>query len=166
MNEQDAGKTLIKGLLIGFGTAFAVVAIFSFGMFVGEQKARFSERWGQNYSKEFGPPPAGLLGRPRGNFGGHGAAGVVIKKETDQLLLRSPDNAEKVILIKKDTYFVKNRSKASLKDVKEKSNIVVIGSPDNKGRIKARLIRIFEPENWKESKWEKDSSKPFPPSYL
>ena len=152
MSEQQTRNTLLKGLAIGFGIAFAVVVIFSFGMFIGEQKARFSSHWGDNYSREFGGPPPPLgIGGPRGPFGGHGAAGIVIKKEATQLLLRGPDNAEKVILIDKATYFVKGRDKATLKDIKEISGIVVVGTPDNKGRIKARLIRIFAPEDWKET---------------
>ncbi|MDP1809498.1 MAG: hypothetical protein Q8L35_08185 [Actinomycetota bacterium] len=167
MSEQQTRNTLLKGLVIGFGIAFGVVVIFSFGMFIGEQKARFSSHWGENYPREFGGPPSAMqFGRPRGVFGGHGAAGIVIKKEPTQLLLRSPDNVEKVILIDKTTYFVKGRDKAAFKDIKEKVGIVVIGSPDNKGRIRAHLIRIFAPGDWKETNWRRDNLKPPAPSFL
>ena len=167
MDDQESRNRLLAGIAIALGAAFAIIVIFSFGMFVGEQKARFYYRWGQNYHREFGgPPPPMQFGRPRGLFGGHGAAGTVIKKEPAKLLLRSPDNAEKVILISKDTYFVKGRDKAGFKDIKENSRIVVVGSPDNKGRIKARLIRIFESGDWKESMWRRDNSRPLPPSFL
>ena len=167
MNEEESRNRLLAGMAIALGAAFAVVLIFSFGMFVGEQKARFHYGWGRNYGREFGgPPPPMTFGRPRGSFGGHGAAGIVIKKEPSKLLLRSPDNAEKVILIDKNTYFVKGRDRAAIKDIKENSRIVVVGSPDHKGRIKARLIRIFEPGDWKESMWRRDELRPPALSFL
>jgi len=153
MDEQEVKKAgFSRGLIVGLAVAFTVVVVFSFGMFVGEQKARFSSHWNENYPREFGgPPPPFGIGGPGGPVGGHGAAGIVIKKEATQLLLRGPDNVEKVILIDKTTIFVKGRDKAALKDIKETIGIVVIGTPDSKGRIKARLIRIFAPEDWKET---------------
>ena len=156
MSEQTTHNRILERLAIGLGAALLVVIIFSFGVFIGEQKAKFSYRWGQNYHREFGgPPPMRQFGRPEGFFGGHGAAGIVIKKESSKLMLRSPDNAEKVILIDKETYFVQDRAKAGLKDIKVNSRVVVVGSPDNKGRIKARLIRIFKPADRKESMWRR-----------
>ncbi len=168
MSEEESRHRLLAGLAIAFGAAFAVMLIFSFGMFVGEQKARFHYGWGRNYGREFGgpPPPPLMFGRPRGSFGGHGAAGVVIKKEKSKLLLRSPDNAERVILIDKNTYFVQARERAALKDIKVNARVVVVGSPDAKGRIKAKLIRIFEPGDWKEPMWRKEELRLPAPSVL
>lgn len=163
MDEQEVKKTgYSRGLIVGLAVAFTVVVVFSFGMFVGEQKARFSYRWGRNYHEAFGGPPIGM-GRPQGFFGGHGADGMVVDKGPNRLVLRGRDNAEKIILIDRRTFIVKGRAKIGLKDIKERNAAVVMGSPDKKGRIKARLIRIFAPGQWEESMWERDGSKPPPP---
>lgn len=150
MDKQQAH--LIRGILIGLGVAFSVLLIFAFGVFVGEQKARFSYRWGESYHRFFGGPPLGP-GRPRGFFSGHGTAGVLVKKEKARLIIRSPDNIERIILIDKDTFIVKGRERLNLEDIKEGDRLVVIGEPNNKGQVKARLIRVFAKGLWKESMW-------------
>ena len=137
---------VLRGIAIGLGIAFTAVTILAIGIAIGHQKARFSYRWGQNYDRQFGGPKRAIPGGPQGFFGGHGTAGIVIKKNSKSLVVQSRDNAEKVILISDDTKIVERRQEIKLKDIKEDDNIVVIGSPDNKGRIKARLIRIFTGE--------------------
>lgn len=137
---------VLRGIAIGLGIAFAAVTILAIGIAIGQHKARFSLRWGQNYDRQFGGPRRAIPGGPKGFFGGHGTAGVVIKKDAKSLVVESRDNAEKVILISDDTKIIERRQEIKLKDIKEDDNIVVIGSPDNKGRIKARLIRIFTDE--------------------
>ena len=167
MEDKPVKETnnLTRGLILGLGIALAVVTVFSFGMFVGEQKARFSYLWGRNYHGPLGGPPIGM-GRPKGFFGGHGAAGVVIDKKKDSLVVRGPDNAEKTVLIDKNTYLIKGRQKVGLKEINNGDQVVVMGFPDSKGRIKARLIRIFDPGSWKEPMWRRDNSRPLPPSLL
>lgn len=135
---------LLRGIAIGLGIAFVLATIFSMGLFIGGQKARFSIHWGQNYTQQFGGPRRIMPGGPRDFFGGHGTAGVVIKKTSKSLVVRSRDNAEKIVLITDETQIVERRREIKLEDVKEKSGVVVIGSPDDKGRIKAHLIRILD----------------------
>lgn len=147
------------------GITLAVIIIFSFGMFVGEQKARFSYRWADRYHRDFGGPPFGM-GRPRGFFGGHGAFGSVVKKERSKLVIKGTDNAERIVLITKNTSIVKGREQAEEKDIKEGSRVVVLGTPNNKGQIEARLIRIFDETQEKESMWRRDDLRLLPPSLL
>ena len=135
---------LLHGIAIGLGVAFVVAAVFSMGLFIGQQKARFSIRWGQNYNQNFGGPRQMLPGGPKDFFGGHGTAGVVIDVKKESLVVRSRDNAEKVVLISDETSIVKGREVVELKDIEEESAIVVIGRPDDEGRIEAHLIRLFD----------------------
>ncbi len=135
---------LLRGIAIGLGIAFVVATIFSMGLFIGGQKARFSIRWGENYNEHFGGPRRGLPGGPKDFFGGHGTAGIVIDVQGKSLVVSGRDQAEKVVLISKQTRIVKGRQAMELKDIKENSMIVVIGRPDDEGRIEAHLIRIFD----------------------
>lgn len=151
--------------MIGLGAFLVVVIVFLFGMFVGEQKARFSYRWGENYHRFFGGPRFGV-GAPRGFFGGHGAFGEVIKKDSKTLVVRGPDNAEKAIILTDDTVVVKYRQKIKGQEIKIGDRIVVVGEPNKKGQIKARLIRVFDANLWKGSMWRRESSLGLPPPYL
>lgn len=162
-DERSVRQTrFLKGLIFGIGITFAVLFVFSLGVFVGEQKARFSYEWGRNYHRGFGGPPIGL-GRPRGFFGGHGAFGVVLEKEAGKLLVSGPDNAEKIVLISKGTRLLSGRREIKLKAIEKGDRVLVVGSPDKKGRIKARLIRTFDPAAWKEPMWRRSVSPPPPP---
>ncbi len=143
-NWAAQNTPLLRGIAIGLGIAFVVATVFSMGLFIGQQKARFSIRWGQNYNQHFGGSRRVLPGGPRDFFGGHGTAGVVIDVKKESLVVRSRDNAEKVILISDQTRIVKGREAIELKDIEEDNAIVVIGRPDDEGRIEARLIRLFD----------------------
>jgi len=159
MEESNTSSAKMKWLIIGVGIAFAVVAVFSFGMFVGEQKARFSSSWGREYRGMFGRPPMGP-GGPEGLFGGHGTVGVIIDNKDDKLWLRSPENVEKVILISKKTYIVRQRQEIELRDIKNGDHVVVIGSPDNKGRIEARLVRVIDAGTREDPSWGRNAEPP------
>lgn len=160
MEEPNSSHARMKWLIVGVGIAFAVVAVFSFGVFIGEQKARFSFRWSQEYRSMFGRPPIGPGGPPEGLFGGHGTVGVVIDRKADQLLLKSPDNVEKVILIGKSTHLVRQRQEIKPKDIRNGDRAVVIGSPDNKGRIEAKLVRILDAATREDSLWGRNAAPP------
>jgi hypothetical protein len=155
----------IRGLVIGLGIALLVIVCFSFGMMVGEMKTRFSYRWGENYHEFFGGPRI-QPGQPRGFFGGHGTAGEIVKKKAKSIIIKGPDNAEKVILLSNQTSIVKGRDEATLKDIRVGNQAVVVGSPNKKGQIEARLIRIFEVQSWKGSLWERKDTPSSPSSLL
>lgn len=158
--------TFAKGLSIGLGAALVLIVVFSFGVFVGEQKARFSYRWGERYNQFFGGPRLGMPGGPRGFFGGHGTFGIVIKKEKNSLVIKGADNAEKIILITKDTKAIKGREEVKLDDIKVDDHATVIGSPNSKGQIEAKLIRLFDPRNREDLMWPDRELPLSPPSPL
>ncbi len=170
--EKDQGgwmagnASLLRGIAIGLGIAFVIATVFSMGLFIGQQKARFSIRWGQNYDQYFGGPRRMLPGGPADFFGGHGTAGVIIDVKDESLVVRSRDNAEKIVLISNRTRIVKGREAIKLKDLTEDTSIVVIGRPDDEGRIEAHLIRVFDGTGPGGRPlrggflWEKDSLRP------
>ena len=72
-----------KVFRIGCWSLLALIVfllVFGAGMFVGEKKARFSYRWGENYQRNFAGPRGGFFGnfgREEGLINAHGAFGQI-----------------------------------------------------------------------------------------
>ncbi len=126
--------------------AFAGLIIFGAGIYIGHKATAFSYQWGANYAREFGGP--------RSPFGGeiddapsmpHGAFGAVIGVNFPSFAIKGPHEAEKIILIGTSTLIRALRAEASTTDIHVGSAVIVIGEPDDHGRINATLIRIMPP---------------------
>ncbi|MFA5050878.1 MAG: hypothetical protein WC499_02060 [Patescibacteria group bacterium] len=119
--------------------------IFNLGMIVGFRKANFSYKWGENYHQNFAGPQGGFFR----DFGGrdfiepHGVFGQIIKIEDSTIIIKSPDNVEKTVIIKDDTVIERFRETIKLTDLKIDDQIVVIGEPNTSGQIEAKFIRIM-----------------------
>jgi len=119
--------------------------IFNLGMIIGFRKANFSYKWGENYHQNFAGPRGGFFR----DFGGrdfiepHGVFGQIIKIEGSTLIIKSPDNVEKTVIIKDDTVIERFRETIKLTDLKIDDQIVVIGEPNTNGQIEAKFIRIM-----------------------
>lgn len=138
-----------RKMLYSIGGAIIVLAIFQAGMFVGERKAAFSYRFGDNYYRNFGEHHS-----RRGAFGvsdregfaeAHGAMGKILSITPPTLMIEGRDNVEKVILLNDKTTIRHFRDEATLADLKVDDFIVVIGSPNDASEIEAKLIRILPP---------------------
>ena len=130
-------------ILCGLGIIIVILLIFSAGMKVGFYKASFGHAWGENYERNFG-----MMGnRPmfgNDNFpNAHGAIGKIIKKELPTIIVQDKDNTEKVIAINVDTKIQKARTSITINDLKIADFIVTIGTPNEKGVIEAKLIRVI-----------------------
>jgi hypothetical protein len=143
--QSRAFKIFIASLVF-----FAVLLfVFKLGEFVGYNKALFSYKWGENYHKNFGGPRKGFLNDFRNRFEGrdyispHGVFGTVIKIDGSTILVKEKDNIERIVLVSDKTFIINRRQKISLSDLKIDDNVVVLGSPNEKGQIEARLIRVF-----------------------
>lgn len=72
-----------RGTVIGIGVVIVALLIFTCGMFVGFKKANFSNRFAENYRRDFGDPRGGMMR----DFAGrdlqtpHGVAGTIVKIE-------------------------------------------------------------------------------------
>jgi hypothetical protein len=126
---------------------FAVIVmllVFQVGFFVGYKKVSFSYQWGENYYKNFAGPRGGFMN----DFGGkqmmapHDVFGTIMKNENSLLLVRGVDNVEKMVLMDNDTIINRFRDKIGPNDLKVNDKIIVIGSPDDSGRIEAKFIRV------------------------
>ena len=137
-------------ILCGIGIVIVALLIFSAGVTVGFHKASFGRAWGENYNENFG------MGHYNGDLGGigrigmmdnfpnaHGATGKIIKMELPNIIVQDKDNTEKAILINTDTKIQKGRQSITTNDLKVDDFIVVIGSPNDKGVIEAKFIRVI-----------------------
>lgn len=81
-NKIFESKTFRSVILI-IGVVIVALLIFSCGMFVGFKKANFSNRFAENYRRDFGDPRGGMMRE----FSGrdlptpHGVAGTIVKIE-------------------------------------------------------------------------------------
>ncbi|MBI4744538.1 MAG: hypothetical protein HY776_06950 [Actinobacteria bacterium] len=138
-------SSLLKGIIIGIAVLLILIAVFSLGIFVGTQKARFSYRWAGYYHKNFGGPRGGFMkGFGGRNFiDGHGVFGEVIKIDKDVVIVKSKSDIEKSIIISDKTTITKIGQTIKVSELKVGDMVVIIGTPNDKGQIEARMIRVF-----------------------
>ncbi len=134
---------VLGGMVIGF-------FIFQAGMMAGFRKVSFGRDWGENYTKNFGSPHQSfrMTGQDFGDFrnmpNAHGAIGKIIKVEFPSIIVfDGKDMTEKIIIIDDTTEIRKMRDFVSKDELKLDEHIVVIGSPNSKGQIEAKLIRFI-----------------------
>ena len=156
MSSNDFFRSkAFKIIFTGIAVIIVLLLVFFLGELVGFKKADFSYKWGDNYLRNFAGQRfgsnmgfAGMMDARGQNFmAGHGTFGVVIKVEnsssTPGIVVQDQNNSEKIILITKNTILEKFREIININDIKVNDRVVIIGSPDNSGRVEARLIRIM-----------------------
>jgi len=133
------------GILIGIGIAIAAIIIFNLGMFVGYQKANFSYRWSENYQNNFAGPRQGFMAEMEGHdfIDSHGVFGQIIKLDNNSLVIKGRDNVEKIISLSAETTIHRLNESIKAADLQLNDLIVVIGDPDDSGKIAAKLIRVM-----------------------
>lgn len=150
---------IFKIIIIAVGAIIVFLFVFKLGVFVGERKASFSYRWGENYHRNFGGPREGFFGDFSGKdfIDAYGVVGQIIKidvfpasagsssAETGALVIKGRDSVEKIVAVKKDTVIKRNQENVKIGDLKNGDFIVVIGNPNDKGQIEAKFIRLMPP---------------------
>lgn len=142
MDFNDFKHDKLKaGILIGF----AIVIVFLFflaGLFVGGEKAKFSNRLGERYYRDFirpGGPPPGLF--DPGYLNSHGVTGKIVSIAGPELTV-AENNVNKTVDVEDNTIIHKGALDAKLADLKVGDELTVIGSPDSQGVIEAKLINV------------------------
>jgi len=134
-----------KGVLYGIAAFLILMFVLRIGMFLGFRKANFSYRWGENYHNNFAGPRGGFFK----DFAGHdfieanGIIGRVIKLDRESFVVSGRDNAEKVILVNRETTIVRFKDKIKTSDLKINEEVVIIGEPNRAGQIEAKLVRVL-----------------------
>ncbi len=138
-----------KGVICTLAILIVILIIFQAGRFVGFHQAGFSYRMGDNYYRAFEGPRSDREmngGLPFSDLpGGHGAVGKIIKVNLPTIIISTPDNLEKTILLGKDTSIRRFRTNASSSDLKVGEMAVIVGEPNQESVIEAKLIRLLPP---------------------
>jgi hypothetical protein len=151
---EERKHDILKWIIVGLLAIVALFLVFGLEVLVGEKKAKFSYLWAENYHRMFAGPKAGFLGNlrmppfpPFDEFiEGHGTFGEIIKIEGNNLVVKGRGNVEKVIVVTEKTVIKSGREDIKFSDLKIGDMIVIIGSPNDKGQIEAKLIRVFPPK--------------------
>jgi hypothetical protein len=148
--NKKSHRDLLKWIIVGIVIFVYSICVFGAGLFVGGMKANFSYRWAENYHRNFGGPGNGFMfdarmSPPNNEFiQGHGIFGEIIQIGDSDFVIKGQDNAEKVVILSKDTAITIGRRTITKTDLKVGEQVVVIGSPNEKGQIEAMLIRVFD----------------------
>jgi hypothetical protein len=150
--KEIINSKYFKQTLLVVASLAILVFVFSAGVFVGLEKAKFSYGWGENYFRNFAGP-GGLPDRP---FGGHdpfwdksyinphGIFGAIIKINQDSFIISDTHELEIPILVQGDTVIKNHDQNLNISGLKVGDKVIVIGAPDNRGGVAAKLIRIQE----------------------
>lgn len=137
--------------IIVIGVIIVALTIFQAGMFVGFKKASFSYGFGENYYQNFGGRMMdknfdGMMGGfPQGGEleNSHGTIGKIVKISLPTIVVDDRDGIEKIVVTSKDTVVREFRDNIELKNLKVGDSIVVIGTPNDKSQIEAKIIRLM-----------------------
>ncbi len=143
----------IKNTLVLLCALVILLVVFQAGILVGYHKADFSKRLGNNYYRTFDMrgnemgmsdrSPISMMGM---NIpGGHGAIGKVIEINLPTFVVATPENIEKVIRVNDDSEVRRFKAAISPSEIKINDVVVIVGNPNDKAEIEARLIRIMTP---------------------
>lgn len=151
-----------KPFIISISVVVSIILlllVFRLGMFVGFQRANFSYNWRDNYNNNITRRDNNCMEPPfndrnfgpieRGFINSNGSSGEIIKINEDySLIVKDMDNTEKVVVIDDNTAIREFKNEIKKEDLKIGQNVVVIGEPNDSGKIEAKLIRIMpEPIN-------------------
>lgn len=145
IDEFINSKKFRIGLYV-VGAIIILLISFQAGVWVGYKKAMFSYRWGENYHRNFGGPRGGIVRNlvDRESFENpHGAFGKIIKIELPSVVIQGENESEKSISINDDTVIRRLGETIKKEDMKVGERAVVVGEPNDKGQIEAKLIRLL-----------------------
>jgi hypothetical protein len=120
-----------KIVVVALCSLLVLVIVFGAGMLAGLEKAEFSQHWQTGYY-------------PRMVLNAHGVAGPVIRVNQDSLVIEDRDGSEKTALVSPDTTIKEDGNTIGISQVKLNDQVVVIGSPDDQGEVKASIIRVMD----------------------
>lgn len=139
-----------RAVMMVFGCLAVLVFVFSAGVFIGNEKAKFSYGWGENYYKNFVDPRGPVAQLPgiqnlfwdKNYISPHGLSGQIIEINSGGFLLAGANQTEVPVEVDKSTIIKDRHNNLKFSDLKIGEQAVVIGAPGEQGDIDAKFIRI------------------------
>jgi hypothetical protein len=138
-------NTKTKKAIKILGCFVVALLIFQAGMVTGFKKASFSFKTGEQYFRQMsGKPNDRFMGINRNDFvNSHGAVGKIVSTQLPSIVITDRDGIEKTILISTSTMIKEAKETVKDTDLQIDEFVTVIGNPNNKAEIEAKLIRIM-----------------------
>lgn len=161
--KQVCESKYTKTVVVVIGVLLVALVSFGSGVAVGLHKARFSYAFGENYDRNFGRGPRGMMDPEdregmMGRFGfaerfedhnfrnAHGMAGSILSISDSSLIVKDKDEKENAVMVTDKTLIKSGRNTLSQSDLKAGDQVVVVGKPGDNGAVNADLIRDFGQE--------------------
>lgn len=134
----------LQEVLVGIALVVSTLLILFVGISIGERRADFAGRFSENYERNFMGPKGGMMGGINTRApGGHGVVGEVININLPEIITNGPDNLEKIVSLSTSTIIRKFMNNVSPSEIKVGDYVVILGNPNDQGKIEAKLIRIM-----------------------
>lgn len=138
---------VVSKVILILACLLILLLVFQAGMFVGFRKGLFTSQWNDNYSRGFDDPRSvfapfmmdGDMPNP------HGVVGTIASQNLPNLIVKGRGTAEEVVVVGPETVIRGIRHSASTSDLVAGRQVVIIGEPDENGRLRASLIRVMPP---------------------
>jgi hypothetical protein len=138
---------LFRGIILSIAGLIVLIFVFGLGVSVGTKRADFSFKWAENYHKNFAGPREGFFNDFMGKefIDANGVFGQIIKIGEQSLTIKGRDDVEKIVLTDEKTTIRFQNVNIKFNELKVDESIIVIGEPNDKGEIEAKLIRVMPP---------------------
>jgi len=144
-----------RAILMVFGCLVVLVFVFSAGVFVGNEKAKFSYGWGESYYKNFVDPRGPVAALPgiqdpfwnQNYISPHGLSGQIIEINNWGFVIAGTNQTEVPVEVDDNTIIRDRHNNLKFSDLKIGEQAVVIGAPGPQGEIDAKLVRVNNAAN-------------------
>jgi hypothetical protein len=149
MNTTDPFKSRkFKAVIFGLCALLFAAIIFQAGIAVGYHRAAFSYNWNNAYfqgTRDPHSPFAAFMMRDADDPNPHGTIGQVVSVRLPEVMIKGRDTPEQIVVIGPTTAIRRFHEIGTTTDLSTGQQVIVIGSPDDKGQIQASFIRIMPP---------------------
>ena len=144
MNFKELSESkYFRSILLVLGASTFTLLVFQAGLEMGYRRASFSYQGGEKYYQAFGPRQN--KGSAREFPAPHGAAGRIVSTSLPTFVIEDREGFEKIVRLDKDTIVRRLRNEVKASDIKTDDFAIVIGAPNDKAEIVAKLVRLLPP---------------------
>lgn len=132
---RGAVKSIVAVLVLAF--------VFTLGIFIGTEKARFSYSWGEHYFRVITGPNPNIFFPDRVYLNAHGTFGTILDINGSTLVVKNTSGLEKNVAVSNGTIIRQGPMAITVKNLRTHETVAVIGEPGSGGEINAVLIRVL-----------------------